>query len=94
MQPHIFKKKANALYFEVTPLFRNFFFGSHSSVRSSHPKIPQAPPVPEEPLENLPRSNLICEICGRVFKTHSQLDRHLEHMHGHPEKTHIRLHTE
>jgi hypothetical protein len=53
---------------------------------------PKAPPVPEEPTDTLPRGELVCEICGKVFKTHSQLDRHLENMHGTPEKTHTAPH--
>ncbi|MGD6853376.1 MAG: C2H2-type zinc finger protein [Candidatus Bathyarchaeia archaeon] len=75
-------------------MFRNSFFGNNFAVRSAPNRIPEAPPVPEEPLENMPRSNLVCEICGRVFRTHSELDRHMENMHGQPEKTHIRSHTE
>ncbi|MCW4000313.1 MAG: hypothetical protein NWE93_08730 [Candidatus Bathyarchaeota archaeon] len=55
---------------------------------SSHP-LPNAPPVPEEPLEQMPKSRLACEICGKTFRTHSELDRHLEQIHGHPEKTHV-----
>ncbi len=42
----------------------------------------EAKPVPEEPLENMPRSPLRCEICGRVFSDHSQVDRHMQTMHG------------
>ena len=34
----------------------------------------------------------ICEICGKAFKTHAQIDRHMEHMHGNPEKTHTAPH--
>jgi hypothetical protein len=44
-----------------------------SSTRSV---LPKAPPVPEEPLENMPKSELVCDICGKTFRTHSQLDRH------------------
>jgi uncharacterized C2H2 Zn-finger protein len=55
--------------------------------------LPKAPPVPEEPTDRLPRGELVCEICGKIFKTHSQLDRHMESMHGHPEKTHLQPHT-
>jgi hypothetical protein len=55
-------------------------------------RIPEAPPVPEEPTEQIPRGNLVCQICSKVFKTHSQLDRHFEHEHGTPEKTHLEKH--
>lgn len=54
--------------------------------------IPRAPPIPEEPSGKMPPSMLVCEICGKTFKTHSELDRHKEHMHGHPEKTHTQPH--
>jgi hypothetical protein len=74
-------------------MFRNFSFGNTPAIRSALPKIPKAPPVPEEPLDRMPKSGLACEICGRTFKTHSELDRHLEHMHGTPEKTHLKPHT-
>jgi hypothetical protein len=56
--------------------------------------LPKAPPVPEEPLDKMPRGELVCEICGKAFKTHSQLDRHREQMHGSPEKTHTGRHRE
>lgn len=56
------------------------------------PRIPKAPPVPEEPIDRMAPSPLVCNICGKTFKTHSELDRHMEHMHGHPEKTHLGPH--
>ena len=49
-------------------------------------RIPKAPPVPEEPLENMPRGQLVCEICGKAFKTHTQLDRHKTTEHEIPEE--------
>lgn len=55
-------------------------------------KIPSAPPVPEEPLEKMPHGQLVCAICGKTFKVHSELDRHMENMHGSPEKTHLSRH--
>jgi len=42
----------------------------------------EAKPVPEEPLENTPTNPLRCEICGKVFSSHSQVDRHKQAMHG------------
>ncbi len=54
--------------------------------------LPKAPPVPEEPLDRLARGPLVCEICGKTFKTHSELDRHMENVHGSPEKTHTTAH--
>jgi hypothetical protein len=42
--------------------------------KSMSPKIPSAPPVPEEPLEKMPHGKLICEICGKTLKVHSELD--------------------
>jgi hypothetical protein len=56
--------------------------------------LPHSPPVPEEPLEINPKSKLACAICGKTFRTHSELDRHMEHMHGNPEKTHLSPHSE
>jgi hypothetical protein len=75
-------------------MIRINLFGCQPKIRSALPKIPKAPPVPEEPLENIPRSNLVCEICGKTFRTHSELDRHMESTHGQPEKTHVRRHRE
>ncbi len=56
--------------------------------------LPKAPPIPEESTGTLPRGELVCEICGKIFKTHSQLDRHMESMHGTPEKDHLERHAE
>ena len=50
-------------------------------------------PMHGEPVRTLEPSRLTCEICGRTFKTHSELDRHLESIHGNPEKTHMGPHT-
>jgi hypothetical protein len=49
---------------------------------------PHAPPVAEEPLENLPKSELVCDICGKAFKSHSQLDRHKTSEHEKSEEAH------
>jgi hypothetical protein len=65
------------------------FFTRQSSNRSV---LPKAPPVPEEPTDRMVPGKLVCEICGKVFKTHPELDRHLEHEHGNPEKTHTKPH--
>jgi hypothetical protein len=54
--------------------------------------LPKAPPLHEEPIRGIEAGKFVCEICGKTFKTHSQLDRHMEHMHGTPEKTHIQAH--
>ena len=54
---------------------------------------PREPPQHEEPIRTTEPSRLACEICGRAFKTHSELDRHMENMHGSPEKTHTRPHS-
>jgi hypothetical protein len=59
---------------------------SLSSMFKIRSTIPRAPPVPEEPLETMPPSNLVCEICGKVFKTHSELDRHKTTAHEIPEE--------
>jgi len=48
--------------------------------------------VHEEPVRTLEPSRLECEICGKAFKTHTELDRHLENIHGNPEKTHTGPH--
>ncbi len=42
----------------------------------------EAQPVPEEPRENMPPSRLLCQICGKAFKTHTQVDRHMQTDHG------------
>ena len=34
----------------------------------------------------------VCQICGKAFKTHSELDRHMENVHGSPERTHTQPH--
>ena len=49
-------------------------------------------PMHEEPVHTLEPSRLECEICGKVFETHTALDRHLESIHGNPEKTHTGPH--
>jgi len=54
--------------------------------------LPKAPPLHEEPIEGLGVRKEVCGICGKTFKTHSELDRHMEHAHGNPEKTHTRPH--
>jgi len=58
----------------------------------THSILPKAPPVPEEPTGKITAGPLVCEICGKTFKTHSQLDRHMEQAHGNPEKTHTGPH--
>ncbi len=42
----------------------------------------EASPVPEEPLENTPPSHLRCQICGKVFNSHAEVDRHKQTQHG------------
>jgi hypothetical protein len=59
---------------------------------STRSTLPKAPPVPEEPLDKIAPGPLVCEICGKTFKTHSELDRHMENVHGNPEKTHTHPH--
>ncbi len=54
--------------------------------------LPKAPPLHEEPIEGLSSEKEICKICGKAFKTHSELDRHMENVHGAPEKTHTGPH--
>ncbi len=54
--------------------------------------LPKAPSLHEEPIEGLSSEKEKCEICGKTFKTHTQLDRHMEHEHGNPEKTHTGPH--
>ncbi len=51
--------------------------------------LPKAPPLHEETIRGIEPGKLACLICGKTFKTKSQLDRHIEHAHGNPEKTHI-----
>jgi hypothetical protein len=48
--------------------------------------FPKASPVPEEPLDKMPPSQLVCDICGKTFKTHTQLDRHKTTEHEVPEE--------
>ena len=62
-------------------------------ILSSRSVPPKSHPIPEEPLDKLPKSLFACEICGKTFRTHSELDRHKEHLHGNPEKTHLSRHT-
>lgn len=54
--------------------------------------LPKAPPVPEEPLDRMVPSSLVCRVCGKIFKTHLELDRHMENMHANPERTHVGPH--
>lgn len=54
--------------------------------------LPKVPPLHEEPVSGLVLSKEVCRICGKSFKTHSELDRHMENVHGTPEKTHTKPH--
>jgi hypothetical protein len=54
--------------------------------------LPKGPPLHEEPVAGLVLGKEICRICGKTFKNHSELDRHVENVHGAPEKTHIGPH--
>ena len=54
--------------------------------------LPKGPPLHEEPVGGLILSKEVCKICGKSFKTHSELDRHMENVHGAPEKTHTKPH--
>ena len=54
--------------------------------------LPKGPPLHEEPVGGLVLSKEVCKICGKSFKTHSELDRHMENVHGTPEKTHTKPH--
>jgi hypothetical protein len=65
---------------------------SSSKQTKIHSTLPKAPPLHDEPIEGLSSEKEICEICGKAFKTHTQLDRHKEHEHGSPEKTHTGPH--
>jgi hypothetical protein len=56
--------------------------------------LSQAPPLHEEPIEGFQPGKEICEICGKAFRTHAELVRHLENAHGNPEKTHTKPHLE
>ena len=51
------------------------------------------PPMNEEPMRTVEPSRLECKICGKAFKTHTELDRHLENIHGTPEKNHTGPHS-
>jgi hypothetical protein len=53
---------------------------------------PKAPSLHEEPIQGLSSEKEVCKVCGNTFKTHTQLDRHMENEHGNPEKTHIQNH--
>jgi hypothetical protein len=55
--------------------------------------LPKAPPLPEEPLRGIEPGKLYCKICRKKFTSKSQLDRHMENMHGTPEKTHVGPHS-
>jgi hypothetical protein len=55
--------------------------------------LPKAPTLHEEPIQGLSSEKEVCKICGKTFKTHTQLDRHMENEHGNPEKTHTKPHT-
>ena len=55
--------------------------------------VPESHPMHEEPVSTVEPSRLACEICGKAFKTHTELDRHMENAHGNPEKTHTGTHT-
>lgn len=70
------------------------FFMAKSNPTGTHTNPPREPPTHEEPVRTLEPSRLQCEICGVAFKTHTELDRHMEHAHGTPEKTHVRPHVE
>lgn len=57
----------------------------------THSDLPKTPSVHEESIEGYARG-AVCEICGKTFKTHTELDRHKENVHGNPEKTHTHPH--
>jgi hypothetical protein len=48
-------------------------------------KLPNAPPLHEEPLRGIEPGKIICEICGKAFTGKSQLDRHMLNEHESPE---------
>jgi hypothetical protein len=54
--------------------------------------LPKGPPLHEEPVGGQLLGKEVCKICGKSFKTHSELDRHVENVHGEPEKTHTGPH--
>jgi len=47
--------------------------------------LPKAPPLHEEPIGGIQLGEIVSEICGKAFKTKSQLDRHLLTEHESPE---------
>ena len=54
--------------------------------------LPKSPRLHEEPVGGQLLGKEVCKICGKLFKTHSELDRHMENVHGEPEKTHTGPH--
>ncbi len=58
--------------------------------------LPEASSLHEESISGLEVGKEVgkevCQICGKAFRTHSELDRHVENVHGAPEKTHTRPH--
>lgn len=80
-------KPATSLFIEA--IFMNEKSNKQMKTQPVHPKVP---PIHEEPIEGLSSEKEICEICGKAFKTHTQLDRHKENDHGNPEKTHTGPH--
>ncbi|MCW4004384.1 MAG: C2H2-type zinc finger protein [Candidatus Bathyarchaeota archaeon] len=66
------------------------FHSNKAKARSILPKMP--PSSSQEPLRGVEAGKIVCPICGKTFKTHSQFDRHYESMHGTPEKTHTKPH--
>ena len=64
---------------------------SNGKVKTRSP-LPKVPPLHEEPVGGLEAGKELCHICGKTFKTHSQLDKHMEQIHVAPEKTHIGPH--
>ena len=63
-----------------------------SKSQSRSPDLSETSPPHDEPVRTTEPSKLDCEICGKTFKTHSELDRHMENVHGNPEKTHTKPH--
>jgi hypothetical protein len=47
--------------------------------------LPKAPPLHGEPIRGFEPGKEACQICGKPFKTKSQLDRHLLTEHESPE---------
>ena len=54
--------------------------------------LPKGPPLHEKPVGGLVLGKEVCRICGKSFKAHSEIDRHMENVHGAPEKTHTGPH--